>query len=50
MFEVPTVMVRVMDPARAEWYEAQGLTTICPTRYAVREFEAALAASTEEGA
>jgi trk system potassium uptake protein TrkA len=44
MFDVPQVLVRVMDPARAEWYEGQGLTTICPTRYAVREFEAALAA------
>jgi trk system potassium uptake protein len=49
MFEVPAVMVRVMDPARAEWYEAQGLTTICPTRFAVREFEAALVAMQEAG-
>ncbi|MFM9164037.1 MAG: potassium channel family protein, partial [Solirubrobacterales bacterium] len=24
MFEVPRVIVRVMDPARAEWYESQG--------------------------
>ena len=43
MFEVPAVMVRVMDPARAEWYEAQGLTTICPTRFAVQMFEERLA-------
>ncbi len=43
MFDVPTVLVRVMDPARAEWYAAQGLRTICPTKYAVEMFEQALA-------
>jgi trk system potassium uptake protein TrkA len=42
-FEVPRVLVRVMDPARAEWYERQGLRTICPTQYAVEMFERALA-------
>ena len=42
-FEVPNVIVRVMDPARAEWYERQGLRTICPTQYAVEMFERALA-------
>ncbi len=36
------MLVRVMDPARAEWYAAQGLKTICPTRYAVEMFEQAL--------
>ena len=35
MFEVPRVIARVMDPARAEWYESQGLETVCPTRYAI---------------
>ena len=39
MFNVPKVIARVMDPARAEWYSAQGLDTICPTRYAVEMFE-----------
>jgi trk system potassium uptake protein TrkA len=43
MFEVPNILVRVMDPARAEWYEAQGLQTICPTRYAISMFEERLA-------
>jgi trk system potassium uptake protein TrkA len=42
-FQVPNVIVRVMDPARAEWYERQGLRTICPTQYAVEMFERALA-------
>jgi trk system potassium uptake protein TrkA len=41
-FQVPKVIVRVMDPARAEWYERQGLRTICPTQYAVEMFEDAL--------
>lgn len=39
MFEVPRVIARVMDPARAEWYQSQGLETICPTRYAIERFE-----------
>jgi trk system potassium uptake protein TrkA len=42
-YEVPHVIVRVMDPARAEWYERQGLRTICPTQYAVEMFQRALA-------
>jgi trk/ktr system potassium uptake protein len=41
-FQVPKVVVRVMDPARAEWYEAQGLQTICPTKYAIQMFGQAL--------
>ena len=41
-FGVPQVIVRVMDPRRAEWYEEQGLHTICPTRYAIEMFERAL--------
>ena len=43
-YEVPRVIVRVMDPARAEWYAEQGLHTICPTRYAIEMFEEALEA------
>ncbi len=43
-FDVPNVIVRVMDPARAEWYDEQGLQTICPTRYAIEMFERALEA------
>ena len=41
-FEVPKVICRVMDPARAEWYAEQGIHTICPTRYAIEMFEQAL--------
>ncbi len=34
-FEVPKVVVRVLDPARASWYRDQGLSTICPTQTAI---------------
>src|SRR5881396_3937516 len=34
-FNVPTVVVRVLDPARAEWYSEQGLSTVCPTAVAI---------------
>jgi len=39
-FNVPTVIARVLDPLRAEWYEHQGLHTICPTRVAIEMLEA----------
>jgi trk system potassium uptake protein TrkA len=38
-FNVPTVIARVLDPYRAEWYEQQGLHTICPTRVAIEMLE-----------
>ncbi|MBJ7348188.1 MAG: TrkA family potassium uptake protein, partial [Thermoleophilaceae bacterium] len=31
-FNVPHVVVRVLDPFRANWYREQGLQTICPTQ------------------
>jgi trk system potassium uptake protein TrkA len=39
-FNVPTVIARVLDPYRAEWYEQQGVHTICPTRVAIDMLEA----------
>ena len=41
-FEVPRVIARVMDPARATWYAEQGLHTISPTKIAIEMFEQAL--------
>jgi trk system potassium uptake protein len=38
-FDVPTVIARVLDPYRAEWYEGQGVHTICPTRAAIDMLE-----------
>ena len=34
-FEVPTVVVRVLDPARAQFYAARGLRVVCPTSAAI---------------
>ena len=34
-FNVPTVVVRVLDPARAEFYRKRGLRTVCPTSVAI---------------
>jgi trk system potassium uptake protein len=41
-FGVDRVIARVLDPARAAWYDQQGLETICPTQFAISEFERAL--------
>jgi trk system potassium uptake protein TrkA len=41
-FNVPTVVVRVLDPARAKWYEEQGLKTVCPTQIAINMLEEAV--------
>ena len=41
-YEVPHVIARVMDPARATWYAEQGLRTISPTKIAIELFESAL--------
>ena len=41
-FSVPTVVVRVLDPARAKWYEEQGLKTVCPTQIAINMLEDAV--------
>ncbi len=34
-FDVRCVVVRVLDPARARFYEARGLRTVCPTSVAI---------------
>ena len=41
-FEVERVITRVMDPARAAWYQEQGLETISPTQRAIEMFREAL--------
>jgi len=42
-FGVDRVIVRVLDPARADWYEAQGLHTICAVKLGIQMFEKAVA-------
>jgi trk system potassium uptake protein len=43
-FSVPKVIVRVLDPLRAEWYSQQGLQTVCPTAVAIDMLEQAVVA------
>ena len=39
---VPCVVVRVLDPARADFYAARGMRTICPTQTAISSLAAAV--------
>lgn len=34
-YGISTVVVRVLDPARATFYEERGLNTVCPTKTAI---------------
>ena len=43
-FEVPTVIVRVLDPARAEFYAERGLNIVCPTSSAIEALVSAVRA------
>ena len=38
-YNVPTVVARILDPYRAEWYEHQGVHTVCPTKVAIEMLE-----------
>jgi trk system potassium uptake protein len=39
---VPCVVVRVLDPARADFYAARGLRTVCPTQTAISALSTAI--------
>jgi trk system potassium uptake protein len=43
-FEVPTVVVRILDPARASLYSELGLHIVCPTQTAISELTNAVRA------
>src|ERR687888_2346304 len=47
-FAVPSVVVRVLDPARAEFYSSRGLNVVCPTSSAITTLTDAVRAA--EGA
>jgi trk system potassium uptake protein TrkA len=49
-FNVPRVIVRVLDPYRAQWYAEQGLDTICPTQVAIEMLENAVLGPDHAGA
>ena len=42
-FNVEHVIVRVLDPARSDWYAEQGLHTICAVKLGIAMFEQAIA-------
>jgi trk system potassium uptake protein len=42
-FQVPKVVVRVLDPYRADWYSQQGIHTVCPTQVAIEMLTEAVA-------
>ncbi len=48
-YEVPTVIARILDPLRAEWYQEQGMHTICPTRVAIDMLEGAVREGQKRG-
>jgi trk system potassium uptake protein len=43
-FEIPTVVVRILDPARARLYRDLGLHIVCPTQTAISELTEAVRA------
>ena len=49
-YEVPTVIARILDPLRAEWYNRQGMKTVCPTRVAIDMLEGAVREGAGRGA
>ena len=45
-YAVPCVVVRVLDPARADFYAARGMRTVCPTQTAISALGAAVRKAT----
>jgi trk system potassium uptake protein len=48
-FQVPKVVVRVLDPLRADWYSEQGLHTVCPTQVAIEMLSGAVTGESVDG-
>ena len=46
-FQVPTVVVRVLDPARAQFYATRGLRIVCPTSAAIETLVGAVRSAEE---
>jgi trk system potassium uptake protein TrkA len=44
-FGVERVVVRLLDPARAEFYRSRGMNVVCPTQTAIRELMEALSSA-----
>jgi trk system potassium uptake protein TrkA len=41
-FDIRTVVVRILDPARAEFFAGRGLDVVCPTKNAIEALTAAV--------
>jgi trk system potassium uptake protein TrkA len=41
-FDIQCVVVRILDPARAEFYNERGMRTVCPTKTAIDELTEAV--------
>ena len=41
-FNIKTVVVRVLDPARSDWYAQQGLHTVCAVKLGIAMFQKAI--------
>ena len=50
LFEVPTVIVRVLDPARSQFYASRGMRIVCPTSAAIETLVEAVRAMERVGA
>jgi len=48
LFDVPSVVVRVLDPARAQFYATKGLRIVCPTSSAIETLVSAVRQAEEE--
>lgn len=44
-FQVPTVVIRVLDPGRAQFYAARGMRVVCPTSAAIETLVEAVRAT-----
>lgn len=47
-YGVAKVVARILDPYRAEWYERQGLHTVCPTQVAIEMLAQELTLAAEQ--
>ena len=49
-FGIECVVVRILDPARAEFYGARGMYTVCPTQTAIAALTSAVTSLARAGA
>ena len=47
-YGLDTVVVRILDPARAKIYSDRGMTIVCPTQTAISELLATVRAATPQ--